>query len=208
MSSIRQAIRDAIREMEKDRGYERTAYFGTPRNPIMVYPSEYRWLKQHGVDVSGFEIIKLVPTRRMAMKIFFQYQDESPFLMPGYSRYYEVIEAGEKHIGMIHLAHRDWQGVWSHDDGKTFDKKMPHKVEITIAAWPASKGHISRKEEDNAISNVRSGKGVAARPAEKSETRKASARTRESDDKMAPRPRKSITSSVNLRQTSRSKKKR
>lgn len=59
------------------------------------------------------------------MKIMFKYQDESPFLMPKYSRYYEVIEKGEKHVGMIHLAHVDWRAA---------DGTMPPFVEMELTA--------------------------------------------------------------------------
>lgn len=62
--TLRRDIRRAIRDMIEDKGSDRVAYFGTPRNPIFVYPNEYRWLKSHGVDVTGYEIIKLIPTRR------------------------------------------------------------------------------------------------------------------------------------------------
>lgn len=98
------------------------------------------------------------------MKILFKYQDESPFLMPGYSRYYEVIQ-GEKHVGMIHLAHRDW---------RVSDGTMPPYVEMTITP------KLRREIEKDAISDVRSGKSAAKRPAEKSEASKAPAQSRQS----------------------------
>lgn len=56
MVDIRKAMLKAMRDMI-DVPYP-------PRNPLMLYPSEYRRLKKLGVDLTGCKIIKPIPTRR------------------------------------------------------------------------------------------------------------------------------------------------
>lgn len=111
------------------------------------------------------------------MKVLFKYRDESPFLMPGYSRYNEVIGmSGEKHVGMIHLAHKDW---------RVADGTMPPYVEMTIT--PKLKQEIEKNVEEPGKSDVSRSKGVAKRSEAKPEASQSTSRSRGAVDEPAER---------------------